>query len=174
MIRHQQGSTLLVSLVMLVLLTLLALSAMNATTTSIQVVGNAQIHVEANAAAQQAIEKVISGNFTANPVASAIPVTINAATYTAQVEAPVCTSSIGISNNQLDPATAIGAACLGSGSASNTGIIAASGAVATTTQSWCSQQQWDIRATVSDSDSGADTAVHQGIFLRVPAGTACP
>ncbi len=173
--RHDQhGSTLLVSLVMLVLLTLLAISAMNATTTSIQVVGNAQIHDEANAAAQQAIEKVISGNFAANPVASTQAVTFGAASYVAQVEAPVCTSSTGINSDQLDPATAVGAACLGSGSASNTGIMAASGAVAANTQSWCNQQQWDIRATVNDSNSGADTAVHQGVVMRVPAGTACP
>jgi len=173
MIHKQLGSTLLVALVMLVLLTLIALSAMNATTTSIQVVGNAQLREEANAAAQQAIEQVISSNFTANPAASAIPVTFGAARYTAQVEKPVCTSSIGISSNQLDPATAVGVACLGSGSAGNTGIMAASGVAAPTTQSWCSQQQWDIRATVTDSDSGANIAVHQGVFLRVPAGTTC-
>jgi hypothetical protein len=164
----------MISLVMLVLLTLIALSAMNATTTSIQVVGNSQLSVEVNAAAQQGIEKVISSNFTASPAASSVAVSFGAANYTAQVEAPTCTGSVGIDTSQLDPSTAVGAACLGSGSAANTGIMGASGVAAPTTQSWCNQQTWDIRASVNDSDSGANTAVHQGVALRVPAGTACP
>lgn len=174
LLRKQRGSTLLVALVMLVLLTLIALSAMNATTTSIQVVGNAQLREETNAAAQQAIEKVISGNFTANPVASSIPVTFGVANYTVQVEAPTCTSSIGLTNGELNPAIAADSICLGSGAASNTGIMGASGVLSPGEQSWCYKQQWDIRATVADSNTGANTAVHQGVFLRVPAGTACP
>ncbi|TAN82291.1 MAG: pilus assembly protein [Gallionella sp.] len=170
----QRGSTLLVALVMLVLLTLIAISAMNTTTSNIQMVGNAQFREEANAAAQQAIEGIISSNFTASPAASSVAVTFGAASYTAQVEEPTCTSSIGLTNGELDPDIAADAACLGSGSASNTGIMGASGVVAASAQSWCYQQNWDIRATVADSNTGANTAVHQGVFTRVPAGTACP
>ncbi|HEX5338901.1 MAG TPA: hypothetical protein VFW53_10740 [Gallionella sp.] len=162
------------ALVMLVLLTMMALSAMRATTSSIQVVGNAQFHEEANAAAQQAIEKVISSNFTSSPAATTVPVTFGGATYTAQVEVPRCTSSIGLTNGELNPAIAADAVCLGSGAASNTGIMGASGVVSPTAQSWCYKQQWDIRATVTDANTGANTAVHQGVFTRVPAGTACP
>lgn len=174
LLRKQQGSTLLVALVMLVLLTLIALSAMNATTTSIQVVGNAQFREEANAAAQQAIEGVISSNFTAFPAASSVAVTFGAASYTAQVEVPTCTSSVGLTNAELNPAIAADAVCLGSGAASNTGIISALGVVAASAQSWCYKQNWDIRATVADSNTGANTAMHQGVFIRVPAGTDCP
>ena len=174
LLHKQRGSTLLVALVMLVLLTLIALSAMNATTTSIQVVGNAQFHEEANTAAQQAIEGVISSNFTASPAASSVPVTFGAATYTAQVEKPTCTSSTKLTNSQLNPDIAADAVCLGSGAANNTGIVGASGVAASSAQSWCYKQQWDIRATVADSNTGANTAVHQGVFLRVPAGTDCP
>ncbi|HEU0220453.1 MAG TPA: PilX N-terminal domain-containing pilus assembly protein [Gallionella sp.] len=172
--KQQRGSTLLVALVMLVLLTLIALSAMNATTTSIQVVGNAQFREEANTAAQQAIESIISSNFTASPAASSVAVTFGAANYTAQVETPTCTSSIGLTNADLNPAIAADAVCLGSGAASNTGIMGASGVLAPTAQSWCYKQQWDIRTTVADSNTGANTAVHQGVFIRVPAGTTCP
>ncbi len=174
LLHNQRGSTLLIALVMLVLLTMLALSAMNATTTSIQTVGNAQFHEEANAAAQQAIETVISSNFTANPTASSVAVTVGGGSYTAQVETPTCTSSIGLVNSELNPAIAADAVCLGSGAASITGIIGASGVVSPSAQSWCYKQQWDIRATVTDSNTGANTAVHQGVFTRVPAGTACP
>lgn len=174
LLHRQRGSTLLVSLIMLILLTLIALSAMNATTTSIQVVGNAQFREEANTAAQQAIENIISSNFTASPAASSVAVTFGVANYTVQVETPTCTSSIGLTNSQLNSAIAADAACLGSGAATQTGIMAASGVLAPMAQSWCYQQNWDIRATVADSNTGASTAVHQGVFTRVPAGTACP
>ena len=174
LLHKQRGSTLLVALIMLVLLTLAAISAMNATTSGIQTVGNAQFREEATAAAQQGIEQMISSNFTAAPAAATVPVTFGAATYTAQVEVPTCTSSIGLTNGELNPAIAADAVCLGSGAASNTGIIGAGGVVSPTAQSWCYKQQWDIRATVTDTNTGANAAVHQGVFTRVPAGTPCP
>jgi len=170
----QKGSTLIVALVMLVLLTLMALSAMRSTTSSIQVVGNAQFREEATAAAQQGIESVISSNFTASPAASTVAVTFGAAAYTAQVEVPTCISSIGITNGKLDPTNAVDAVCLGSGAATNTGTMTSGVAPSSTAQSWCYDQKWDIRATVADVNTGANTAVRQGVAMRVPAGTVCP
>lgn len=174
MIREQRGSTLLVALVMLMLLTMVAISAMNATTSSIQIVGNAQFREESNAAAQQAIENMISSNFTASPAASSVAVAFGAANYTAQVATPTCTSSIGLTNAELNPAIAADAVCLGSGAGGANLIMGASGVLSPTAQSWCYKQQWDIQATVTDSNTGANTVVHQGVFTRVPAGTACP
>lgn len=170
----QRGSTLMMALVMLILLTLMALSAMNSTTSSIQIVGNAQFREEANAAAQQGIEKIISSNFTASPAASTVAVTFGAASYTAQVEVPTCLNSVVVLAASLDPTKPGDMACLGSSAATNTGIISVSGVTAPSTQTWCNQQQWDIRATVASPTTGANTAVHQGIFMRVPAGTDCP
>ena len=169
----QRGSTLLVALVMLMLLTLIAISAMNSTTSSIQVVGNAQFREEAGAAAQQGIESIISNNFTVSPAASNVPVTFGAATYTAAVETPECISFIGVPNSELNPDNAVDAVCLGSGAATNTGTVTSGVAPTSTTQSWCYEQKWDIRATVSDANTGANTAVHQGVSMRVPAGTSC-
>lgn len=91
----QRGATLIVALVMLVLLTLLSLSAMNSTTTSIQVVGNAQFREEANAAAQESIEKKISIQDIAT---SEEVVTFGAATYT------VTTSSTCLNTLPVTPA----------------------------------------------------------------------
>lgn len=173
MSHKQQGSTLIVALVMLMLLTLMAISAMNSTTSNIQVVGNAQFREEASAAAQQGIESVISSNFTVSPAASAVAVAFGAATYAAQVEAPTCISSIGLTNNELNPDNAVDAVCLGSGAATNTGTVTSGVAPTSTAQSWCYDQKWDIRATVSDANTGANTAVHQGVSMRVPAGTSC-
>lgn len=174
LLHKQRGSTLLVALVMLVLLTLIALSAMKATTTSIQIVGNAQIREEANTAAQQAIEGVISSNFTAAPAASSVAVAFGAANYTVHVDTPTCTSSLNLTNAMLNPAISADAACLGSGAATNTGIMISGVAAAPTGQSWCYQQNWDVSASVSDSNTGSSTTVHQGVFTRVPAGTECP
>ena len=174
LLKKQRGSTLLVALIMLVLLTLIAVSAMNASTSSIQVVGNAQFREEAKAAAQQGIEKIISSNFTAAPAASSVTVSFGAATYTTAIEMPTCTNSLPVTNNALNPSVAADAVCLGSNTATNTGIMSASGVPGSTAQSWCYQQKWDIRATVNDTNTGANTAVHQGVSLRVPAGTSCP
>lgn len=170
----QRGSTLLVALIMLMLLTLIAISAMNSTTTSIQVVGNAQFREEAGAAAQQGIESIISSNFTLNPAASNVPVTFGVATYTAAVSTPDCISSVPVNPLTLNPNSAADAACIGSATASNTGMVT-SGVVGTSTgQTWCYDQQWDIPATVADSNTGANTTVHQGVAIRVQTGTACP
>jgi Tfp pilus assembly protein PilV len=175
LLHKQYGSTLIVALVMLILLTLIAISAMNATTSSIQVVGNAQFREEANTAAQQAIEGVISSNFTTAPVAATVPVTVGAASYTVQVAVPTCTSSIAITNADLDVTKAADLPCIASGAASNTGIMSASGGGAVpTAQSWCYKQRWDIGATVNDANTGTNAEVHQGVYLRVVAGTACP
>ena len=159
---NQRGSTLLVALVMLMLLTLMAISAINSTTSSIQVVGNAQFREEANAAAQQAIENVISSNFTANPTAAAAAasttVNFGAASYNVTVAVPTCTSSVAITNGELNPNIPADKPCF-------------SGAKP---QSWCFKQKWDILATVTDANTGANTALHQGVFTKVPVGTGCP
>ncbi|MDO9101462.1 MAG: hypothetical protein Q7J20_00565 [Candidatus Nitrotoga sp.] len=170
MLHKQRGSTLLVALVMLMLLTLVALSAMNASTTSIEVVGNAQFREEANAAAQQAIERVISSNFTVNPASFVEPTNTLGTPYISKID---CKSTKPLDNAQLDASNPEDAVCLSSGSLQNTGVMNASG-VLSTTQPWCYQQTWEVNATVNDSDTGASTSVHQGVSLRVPAGTDCP
>lgn len=177
LIEPQRGSSLIVALIMLVLLTLIAVSAINSTSSSIQVVGNAQFHDEASAIAQQAIEKVISTNFTIAPASSVIAVDINddgVVDYAGQVNVPTCTSSIQLTNSQLNPITnPADQTCLSSGQVTSSAIVGASG-VMPVSQSWCYKQTWDIQATVAASNNGASTVVHQGVFLRVPTGTACP
>lgn len=175
MIDKQRGSTLLVALVMLVLLTLIALSAMSSTTTSIQTVGNAQFREEANAIAQQAIEGVISNNFTVSPAASSVAADINGdgtTDYTAQVAVPTCKNSVPLTNADLNSDNPLDAVCLRSSSLQNTGIVGASG-VLSSAQSWCYLQTWEVNATVNDGNTGANTSVSQGVSIRVPAGTTC-
>lgn len=169
---RQSGATLVVSLVMLVVLTLLVVSAIRSSSTNLRIAGNMQIKTEASAAAQQAIEQVISTNFTVAPVEQNIQIDMAAASYTVQVSKPTCDSSKGLANEELNPADPLDEVCMGSGISSTTGIINASGNSGGVTQ-WCYQQQWDVQADVTDASSGAKITHHQGVALRVPAGTTC-
>lgn len=142
---HQRGSTLLVALIMLVLLTLVAVSAINSTTTSVQMVGNEQFRTEAYSAAQQAIENVISNtNFmTIAPPPQNIDVNHDGIPdYTVTfAPAPTCLSAqpvlAGDPNVPSVCASSIGAICY-----------------------WT---LWDVRAVVSDINTGASVNLHQGV-----------
>jgi Tfp pilus assembly protein PilX len=174
----QGGETLVVVLVMLVVLTLLVVSALRAGTTNLRIVGNMQMQEEASAAAQQAIEQLMSSNFTANPASQVIAVDINQdgnPDYTANVS-PACTGSIAITNADLNPGSTADAPCISSGAAQQTGLMV-SGVGTTTTlrgQSWCYLQQWELQAAVTDNNTGATATTVQGVAVRVPAGTNCP
>lgn len=163
---RQRGATLLVALIMLVVLTLFVVSAISSSNTNLRIAGNMQIQNEAAAAAQQAIEQVISSiAFTTNTAAQNISVDINndgTADYTVSVQ-PSCLSSVPIRNSELDPNNPNDVSCIGSAVANGGQGL-----------SMCYKQQWDIQATVTDSH-GLSVAQpqHQGVFLRVPAGTSC-
>ena len=145
-IKKQGGSTLLVALIMLVLLTLIALSAIDSTTTSIQMVGNAQFREESIAAAQQAIETVIStGGFKTTPPALQ-NIDVNGdgtADYTVTFATPGCFAHEPVTIGQ----SGVPAMC-----ASGTNI----GAV-------CFWTRWDIRAVITDANTGASVILHQGV-----------
>lgn len=146
MIRQQRGSTLLISLIMLVLLTLIAISAMNASSTSIQIVGNAQFREEANAAAQQAIETVISSSTfqTAAPATQNIDINGDGNSDYAVTFAPAprCVSYLPVQPTDAN----VPKICFGS-----IGDI-------------CFWTVWDITAVVTDiNGSGATSTVHQGV-----------
>jgi len=140
----QRGSTLLVALVMLVLLTLIALSSMNATTTSIQVVGNAQFREEAAAAGQAAIEAVISSSAFQTTPPAAEQIDINgdgvmdySVTFT---PAPSCVSFV--TSKPTD--SGLPKVC--------TGVVP------------CYWTTWEVTAVVADlHGSGATTTLHQGV-----------
>lgn len=171
----QKGSTLLVAMIMLIALTLFAVSAINLSTTNLHIVGNMQARAEAAAAGQQALEQVISSNFTVDPTtvsaASPIAVTIGGVTYNAVVTAPVCQYNKPLLNSDLNFADPKDQPCFSSGTAQNTGIVTPSGTGST--QSWCYKQQWEAQSTVTDIPTGTAVVQHQGVTLRVPVGTSC-
>lgn len=145
----QRGATLLVGLVMLVVLTLLVASALRSSTVNLRIAGNMQAKSEAAAAAQQAIEQAISSPaiFYA-PAAQVVQVDINhdgAADYTVNIDPPTCL--------KMTPAAGYSA------------LFAASAP---------QDSNWDIKSTVTDNRTGAKVVLHQGIKVRLAAGSLCP
>lgn len=173
-IRHKQsGATLVVSLIMLVVLTLLVVSAMRSSNTSLRVVGNMQLKTEAAAAAQQAIEQVISTDFVTEPIAQDITVNVGADTYTVAAAKPKCLSTRPVNNEELNVETnPLDQYCL-NGNPNGQYIEGADGTNINKGPSACSAQLWDVAATATDNDSGATVTTNQGVARRVELGTSC-
>lgn len=169
----QSGSTLLISLVLLVMLTLFVLTVINTTNINTRIAGNMQIQAEAQAAAQQAIEKIISVNFTVAPLAEDVDVDINndgTVDYKAHVDQPACTRIVPIKILELDISKSTDAACLGSGASLTSGFVG----IGSSGDSLCSNSQWDIKSTVNDATgTGVNVSVHQGVAVRIPVDASC-
>lgn len=175
--RRQDGATLLITLVFLVVFLLLTISLVGSSVVNTKVTANQQYTVEARHAAQQGIEKVISQDFTAAPVAQAVAIDVTGdgkPDYTAQVAAPICQTSKPVKNIELDETNADDVTCYVGNGNGNTGIVQA-GSGGGGGNSLCNATQWDVAATVDDTAvTSARATLHQGIAVRVPYGTACP
>lgn len=168
----QRGATLLVSMIFLVIITLMVVSAVKVSTLNTKMVGNLQSEKEAESAALQAIEALISTDFTQLPTTrtETLDVGQSGATYNVTVAAPTCTGVKAIKLSELDAANPADQPCYASGAAANTGIVGAGGGG----NSLCSASNWDLSATAAMPSSGASTAAtHQGVAVRVAVGAAC-
>lgn len=89
----ERGASLVVGMIMLVLITLMLITALNLATTNFRAVGNMQFRDEAIAAANQAIEQIISSAFTVAPAAETINIDLNndgTADYVVGIAIPQC------------------------------------------------------------------------------------
>ena len=172
--RGQSGAALPVSLILLVLLTLIVVSIIKSSNVNSKVAGNMQIQKESEAAAQHAIDSVISTTFYAAPASSVVSIDINndgTNDYSVQVDKPACSTVKPIKLSELDAGNANDVPCYASGSMQNSGIVGAGG----TGNSLCANQVWDIDGTASDlHGSAASVKTHQGVGVRVALGTTCP
>jgi len=142
----QRGITLFVGLIMLLLISLIVAGAFKLSLSNLKSVGNMQVREEAIAAANLAIEQVISSSFTDAPVSQEINVDINndnSVDYIVEVEKPTCIKALIAS---LPGATEIG--FIGGGDTS-----------------W--NTEWDIDAKITDITSGGSVRVRQGIRVRL-------
>lgn len=158
--RAQRGATLIVGLIMLVLITLMVVSAFNMSSANLKSVGNMQFRDEAIAAANVALERVISSDAVFLAPASS---TVSVPPYSVSVGTPVCIFAVDIkAGTSADP----NANLLSEGGSAG-GIGSGSGNYKIT--------YWDIAAEVSDSATGARAQVTQGVKITLPASPdPCP
>ena len=146
-IPRQRGVTLIIGLIMLVVIILMVVTAFSLSSTNLKSVGNMQEREQAMAAANVAIEQLISSPFTNDPAAavvSDISVDINnddVTDYSVHIATPVCIRAVVAA--AAAPSDAELGSSMSAGSTWNT--------------------DWDIDATVTDAASGTKVEVHQGI-----------
>lgn len=173
--RKQQGATLLVGMIMMVVLTLLVVFSLRSGNTNLRIAGNMQSQAEATAATQQVIEQVIEQIKVTDNIGSilgqTVPVSTGGATYNV-VTLPMnkCLMEVSILNADLDPSVAQDVPCFEN--PDGDGLIKHDGAMSSK-PSACKNQLWEVRADVTDLNSGAKVTQVQGLALRVSAMTAC-
>jgi type II secretory pathway pseudopilin PulG len=146
----QEGATLIVALIVLTLITLLVVNAFTLSSSNLKAVGNMQARDESIAAANQAIELVVSSSFTDAPVAQEVNVDINkdgTTDYTVAIAVPKCIKATEVPNpDKCDE---------------NLKALCAE-------NNW--HTEWDLEATVGDAVSGASVVVHQGARVKLSNG----
>lgn len=153
---RQDGVTLIVALIMLMLFTLMISSTFMLSSTNLKAVGNMQSRSEAIAAANMAINLVLSTPFTSTPESEQVEVDLNddgTEDYTVAIAAPECVQA------SLADATAPSSVTLPTMSNSTWNTV------------------WEIRASVSDPVSGASAVVRSGVrvlLTQAEKNTVCP
>jgi len=145
----QAGATLVVALIMLALITLLVVNAFTLSSSNLKAVGNMQSRDESIAAANQALELVVSSTFTDAPAAQEVNVDINkdgTTDYMVSVALPKCIKAVEVPNpDKCDM--------------DHPELCAAN--------NW--HTEWDLQGTVSDALTGAQVTVHHGTRVRLTA-----
>ena len=175
---YQSGITLVMSLIMLVVLTLLVVSAIRFGNINLKIAGNAQTEVEATAAAQVGIEKMLGVVNAADkvdlvPAQPNLNVSTGGVTYKVNVAKPACVFSKNIptSSPLLDSKKAGDRLCFEDVD-KDAGVGPDGRPLPKRTA--CKDQQWDIAATLVDDPTGAKVNMLQGVSLRVGAEVECP
>lgn len=197
--RAQRGSVLLVAMVMLLTAAILAAAAFRGSMTSTQVIGNMQWRNEAIAAANDAIDSLLSTADFANN-ALAVTTAVNAAPFKVDINGdgvndistrlpdvtmdgliragPRCLRAEPIPAKDLDPGKPADLGCFGTGAAGSSGLgtqVGVGGPIGTVTQSpsLCSNTEWSITVQATDVVTNTSVTVVQGVGVRVPT-TAVP
>jgi hypothetical protein len=179
--RSQQGVALFVCLIMLMIITLLAMASFRLGKADLQISGNMQLRNQGLAAAQSAVEQVISSTqFTATPT-NALPNPCSTGPNTACVDVNgdgvpdvnvtvvvSCLAVQPIPNASLNYNLPSDAGCT-VGAGQTNGIVGSANG-----NSLCANSVWDTQATATDTVTNAQYTVNQGVGVRVPISTVCP
>ena len=146
--KKQRGATLIVALIMLVTLTLIVSTAFTLSGSNLKSVRNMQLRNEAIAAANLAIEQVISSPFTNSPTAETIGVDINQDgknEFNVDIAVPVCTRA-SIASDASPSSLSLPVSM-------------------STSNFW--NTIWDLDATVNDPISGTSVHVRSGTRVKL-------
>ena len=147
---RQQGATLVIALIMLVIITLFAVTMVRLSNSSMQVVGNMQVQRSLEATAQQAIENKISTVTFFNDAVDGVGQFASSATSVV--------SSVNATNVTIQKPV-----CVAKRVASGYGL----GGGALTPQ----DNVFEVKATATDSVTGASVELVQGFKIRMAAET---
>jgi Tfp pilus assembly protein PilX len=150
--QNQRGATLIVGLIMLVLITLMVLSAFTMSSSNLKSVGNMQSRDEATAAANVALEQVLSSPTIFN-VSVTTPITVGS--YEVVVAVPECLYSAPVVDYT-------------SGDQNPNVLNQSGGAGGTVGAPGYRDTYWDLAATVNDGLSGTNVEIHQGVKITLP------
>jgi hypothetical protein len=197
--RHaQRGSVLLVAMILLLIFAIMAAASFRGSLTSVQAIGNMQWRTEAIAAANDAIDRLLStADFATNT--AIVTQQVNATPFQVDINGdgvndiatsfpvvtvdgvakagPRCLRAEPIPSKDLDPNLASDIGCFGTSTSSSpgTGQETGTGGVGTVTQapSLCSNTEWSITVRAVDAVTNTSVNVVQGVGVRVPT-TAIP
>ena len=173
----QRGVVLVIGMVILVIMTLMVLSSVTMSTSNVRATTNMQFRDAAFAAANLAIEQVVSAKnptfMEAPEVVPLNPVNVDMdqdamPDYVVVVPEPECTWWRIKKQSELDPTKEEDSPCY-----SGSRLAGVGGA---NPSSFCADTMWEVRAPVEDTQTGAEVAVNQGISVRMSvdlAGNAC-
>ena len=162
-VKKQQGVTLLIAMIFPILMSLFAVSTFKTSSNNIRVVGNMQTRQEGVAAAQQAIEFVISSTaFTTDPeLVSQSPVDVDVdgdglVDYVVRISPkPSCYR-----------VSTLPSCCAAAASSSSvSGVVIEGLGGAGVSASACFLREWNVRAVVTDPRSGLSVAVNEGVAV---------
>jgi Tfp pilus assembly protein PilX len=177
---RQAGFTMVVCLILLLIMTLVALNVFNLGKGSLQVIDNMQQRTQAQTAAQQTLDRVMSGTlFTSSPSAvfdnTDCPSGVVVSTSNSNglcVDAngngktiltvllspqPVCTESSLVTLAQLNLKSSADQSCV-------VKSFIVGGRVQS--NSLCSDTVWDLNAVASEATSEASVTVNEGVAVR--------
>jgi Tfp pilus assembly protein PilX len=170
--RGQRGVTLIVGMIMLVLITLIVVNAFTLGSSDLKSVGNTQVRAEATAAANQAIEQLVSTDFTSALASQTFSVDINkdnTTDYSVVIATPTCLKS-KVANTCTANDCGSDPSCSSSCQGGSCGTLV-------TASCGYSLTDWDIQATVTSVSSGASVVVREGVrvpLLTTTATSVCP
>lgn len=190
--RRQRGATLIIAMVFLLIFAIVAATSLRSSMSSVQAISNMQFRNEGVAAANDAIDRLLSSSDFATKT-DAVTAAVVAAPYTVDINGddvadiqvtfpevtiagvkkagPRCIRQRPVPTGSLDPTVAADRGCFPSSAADSSGLEMedASGAAAPIggAQSMCSDTQWVIPVRAVDTVTNTSVDVSQGTSVRV-------